>query len=86
MVGLHVTILYTYHQISETIHFFLLVAGTGFEPVILAYETKLVTITINPHNWSDRWKLNPHLQSHSLICYHYNTALCGDAGESNSGS
>ena len=27
-----------------------LVAGTGFEPVTLAYETKLVTITINPHN------------------------------------
>ena len=27
-----------------------LVAGVGFEPTFLDYETKLVTITINPHS------------------------------------
>ena len=27
-----------------------IVAGTGIEPAILVYDTKLVTITINPHS------------------------------------
>ena len=58
-------ILYKYHQNSKTIVFFL-VAGAGVEPAILAYETKLVTITINPHNVEMPENRTPGLNSFNI--------------------